>query len=213
MKTQTTLDLERAIWLATRKHMGTFGCFEVTIGYYGHERVDYITYDSKGTWRCYEIKATKADFHSKAALSFVGHYNYYVLTRELYEQVKAEIPADIGVYVLGGYNGCGLEKRPKRRELAVDENILYASMIRSLYRYADDKIMSNTPSVVEQYRRRNERLEREMIRIQAAERMNTLELEERRRLERRGEPFDVEAFKQTFYPRDENWEIIERSVL
>ena len=89
MKTAETVALEKAIRRATRK-TGVFGCYEVTIGFCGRERVDYMTYDTKGIFRCYEIKVSKADFHSAAAKSFVGHYNYYVLTRELYNQVKEE---------------------------------------------------------------------------------------------------------------------------
>lgn len=98
MKTAETVALEKAIRRATYK-MGTFGCYEVTIGYGGKERVDYMTYDTKGIFRCYEVKVSKADFHSAAVKSFVGHYNYYVLTRELYDQVKGEIPDWVGVYM------------------------------------------------------------------------------------------------------------------
>lgn len=98
MKTAETVALEKAIRRVTRK-TGVFGCYEVTIGFCGRERVDYMTYDTKGVFRCYEIKVSKADFHSAAAKSFVGHYNYYVLTRELYNQVKEEIPDWIGVYI------------------------------------------------------------------------------------------------------------------
>lgn len=47
MKTAETVALEKAIRRATYK-MGTFGCYEVTIGYGGKERVDYMTYDTKG---------------------------------------------------------------------------------------------------------------------------------------------------------------------
>lgn len=71
------------------------GCFEVTIGWYGKERVDYITYDTKGIWRCYEIKVSKSDFHSKAKKTFIGHYNYFVVTRELYNEIKNEIHCNI----------------------------------------------------------------------------------------------------------------------
>lgn len=99
MKTAETVALEKAIRRATYK-MGTFGCYEVTIGYGGKERVDYMTYDTKGIFRCYEVKVSKADFHSAAVKSFVGHYNYYVLTRELYDQVKGEIPDWVGVYIV-----------------------------------------------------------------------------------------------------------------
>lgn len=138
-----TLDLERKIWQATCKQ-GVFGCFEVTIGWFGKERVDYITYDTNGIWRCYEIKISKADFRSKAHNTFIGHYNYYVLTKELYEQVKDDIPKHIGVYV-----NSGLVKKSKKQELKVDEQILKNSMIRSLYREAEKIIKSNEPTIVE----------------------------------------------------------------
>ena len=71
MKTAETVALEKAIRWATRK-TGVFGCYEVTIGFCGRERVDYMTYDTKGVFRCYEIKVSKADFHSAAAKSFVA---------------------------------------------------------------------------------------------------------------------------------------------
>lgn len=150
MKTKATIKLEKKIRKATHK-TGVFQCFEVTIGYFGKERVDFMTYDTKGVFRCYEIKVTKADFHSKATKSFVGHYNYYVLTKDLYEQVKDEIPDWIGVYI-GGY----LVKKAKyqdisNREYSIRrsvngkstvvttpwEEMLKESMMRSLYRDAD----------------------------------------------------------------------------
>lgn len=150
MKTKQTKKLERKIRKATHK-TGVFQCFEVTIGFKGTERVDFMTYDTKGIFRCYEIKVSKADFHSNAAKSFVGHYNYYVLTRELYNQVKDEIPDWVGVYI-GDY----CVKKAKKQDLSGREykmrrsvnckstvvttpweEMLKDSMIRSLYRDAD----------------------------------------------------------------------------
>lgn len=127
-KSEKTLRLEESIYQATKKQ-GTFGCFEVTIGWFGNERVDYLTYSTDGTWRCYEVKATVSDFRSKAAKTFVGHLNYFVMPQELYDKVKGEIPDGIGVYIDGTST-----VRAKRRELGVDEKILWQSMIRSLAR-------------------------------------------------------------------------------
>lgn len=106
-----------------------FGCFEVTIGFGGIERVDYLTYDTKDIWRCYEIKVSKSDFHSKAHHTFIGNYNYYVIPKKLYDELQNEIPEHIGVY-------CGgiLCKKAKKQILGIDEQILKDSMIRSLYR-------------------------------------------------------------------------------
>ncbi len=127
-KTEETLKLEDEIYKAT-KNQGTFGCFEVTIGWFGHERVDYMTYNTKGEFRCYEIKVSVKDFHSKSRITFVRNFNYYVLTQELYEKVKNEIPKGIGVYV-GGV----CERRAARMELAVQKQVLFESMVRSLSR-------------------------------------------------------------------------------
>ena len=99
---------------------------------------------------------SKSDFHSKAKKTFVGHYNYFVLTNELYEEIKDEIPNHIGVYV-----GGNLVKRAKKQELGLDEQILKDSMIRSLYRESEKILKSEDSSVVEKmqqqinYQKRN----------------------------------------------------------
>lgn len=174
MKTADTVALEKAIRRATRKN-GVFGCYEVTIGFFGRERVDYMTYDTKGVFRCYEIKVTKADFHSNAAKSFVGHYNYYVLTRDLYNQVKDEIPDWVGVYV-----GKCCAKKAKRQDLSAREykirrsvggrstevvtpweDMLKESMIRSLYRDSDKLLLTQDERYIGRLMRKIEEVRKE----------------------------------------------------
>lgn len=128
----------------------------MTIGWFGKERVDYITYDTKGIWRCYEIKTSKPDFYSKAKKTFVGHYNYFVLTKELYEQVKDDIPKHVGAYI-GGSN----VKRARKQELLVDEQVLKDSMIRSLAREFQKQFRSGQPNIVEGLEKRLRRLQKE----------------------------------------------------
>ena len=70
------------------------------------------------------------------------------MTRELYEQVKNEIPKHVGAYV-----GDQCVKRAKRQELGVDEQILKNSMMRSLYRESEKLIKSETPSVLDSLNR------------------------------------------------------------
>lgn len=154
-KTDLTIALEKKIWEETNKQ-GVFGCFEVTIGWFGNERVDYMTYDTKAIWRCYEIKVSKADFHSKAKKTFIGHYNYYVMPEELYDEVKDEIPIHIGVY-------CGryLKKRPKKQALGIDENILKNSMIRSLSRENEKFIKTCDSIYINKLKNKISKLEKE----------------------------------------------------
>jgi hypothetical protein len=147
-KSELTLKLEREIWEATHKQ-GVFCCFEVTIGWFGKERVDYMTYDTKGVFRCYEIKVSKADFHSRASKTFVGHYNYYVMTKELFDQVWNEVPQEIGIYV---GNFCA--KRAKRVVPPTDIQILKDSLIRSLSREVEKSIKSGIPSQIESLNRK-----------------------------------------------------------
>lgn len=157
-KTDKTIELERNIYRATVfGKMGIFGCHEVTIGWYGKERVDYMTYDSKGVFRCYEIKVSKADFYSKAHNTFVGHYNYYVMPKELYEQVKNDIPKHIGVYLDSGWY---CEKRAKKQELSVDADILKDSMIRSLHYNASRILADRSPTRLEQEIKARKRAEK-----------------------------------------------------
>ena len=77
MKTNLTKEIEKSIILTSKATgPGVYGCLEVTLGEgYGHERVDYMTMDCKGFFRCYEIKTSKSDFKSKAKKSFVGDFN------------------------------------------------------------------------------------------------------------------------------------------
>jgi hypothetical protein len=154
-KTDLTLELERAIYGSTSKQ-GVFGCFEVTIGWFGKERVDYMTYDTKGIFRCYEIKVSVPDFRSKAHNTFCGHYNYYVLTKDLFEKVKDEVPFHIGVYVAGS-----CVKRAKKQLLIVEEQVLKDSLIRSLSREADKGFRSNSPYAVDSLNRRIRHMEKE----------------------------------------------------
>lgn len=159
-KTQLTIDIEKELWSTTKK-LGVFGCFEVTIGFGGSERVDYMTYDTRGVWRCYEVKVSKSDFRSKAKKTFLGNFNYFVMTYELYEEVKDEIDKNIGVYT---YNGRWLSctKKPKRQELGVSESILKDSMIRSLERDYEKIIKSEDMDKMQKLESRNNRLEKEL---------------------------------------------------
>lgn len=94
-------------------------------------------------WRCYELKVTKADFYSKAKLSFIGHYNYFVLTEELYKKVQDDIPSEIGVLIYRPYTQAEdlpadgtffIAKKPLRRELLVEETALTQRFMASLFR-------------------------------------------------------------------------------
>ena len=160
MKTDLTLKLEREIWLATVRQ-GVFGCYEVTIGQYGRERVDFMTMDTNGIFRCYEIKISKSDFHSSAAQTFCGHYNYFVMPQALYEQVKAEIPKDIGVFCEARFRDgaayelapCVCIKRAQRRELTTPVEVLKDSLIRSLSRDVGKQVHSGSPTLIEMYNR------------------------------------------------------------
>ncbi|EPH72858.1 hypothetical protein D924_03004 [Enterococcus faecalis 06-MB-S-10] len=87
MKTALTKQAEKCLWHYTNK-MGIFGCFEVTIGWFGKERVDFMTYSTDNTIRCYEIKVTMADLKSSAKQTFLGDYNYLVITNKLWEKIQ-----------------------------------------------------------------------------------------------------------------------------
>ncbi|CAM2079617.1 MAG: hypothetical protein NSGCLCUN01_03838 [uncultured Clostridium sp.] len=156
-KTELTKEIEKALRIETSKW---FGCAEVTIGWYGKQRVDFMTMDSKEIFRCYEIKISKSDFKSKHGHNFVGHFNYYVVPKELYESIKDEVSKEIGVYIWNG-KCLSLVKRPKKKELEVDISILKNSMIRSLYRDTSKIITSENIDIMNGLKSRLAKAEKE----------------------------------------------------
>ena len=89
-KRKETIVLENALIKQTREKR-IYGCEEITIGFHnggrGNEIVDFMTMDSKGIIKCYEIKVTMEDLKSKAKKSWYGNYNYLVVSEELYNKV------------------------------------------------------------------------------------------------------------------------------
>ena len=91
------------------KDTRTYWAKEVTFDYAtAHStRVDYMVFKpvnnsvsgiEKGDFYCYEIKSSTEDFHSGHGHNFVGDFNYYVMSKSVYEQVKDEVPYHVGVY-------------------------------------------------------------------------------------------------------------------
>lgn len=84
---------------------------EVTFDYSSSHpvRVDYVQFKplnnsvsgiEKGDFYCYEIKSSVEDFKSKNGHNFIGDYNYYVMTREVFDEISDKIPWDVGVLVI-----------------------------------------------------------------------------------------------------------------
>ena len=136
----TTKELEVEIYFSLVK-MGTYLCFEVMMPeqfslehrFGNNERVDLLTWDTKGDWKFYELKISVSDFRSKAKKTFLGNLNYYVMPFEVYEKVKNEIPQNIGCYVSYGRD-CHCIKKAKRQELQGREEPLKKAFIQSLSR-------------------------------------------------------------------------------
>ena len=149
-KTETTKELEMLIFFESKaNNAGIYGAFEVALGDgYGNEYVDYMTMKSDGEFRCYELKQSYNDFHSKAKISFYGDYNYYVLTEELYNllQEKGESPFwNCGVYIrkFNSQSTAYLElikKAPKRTVTPWMRYELTHCMVRSLSRLTTEKM-------------------------------------------------------------------------
>ena len=136
-KRKETVELENALIKNTREKR-IYGCEEITIGFYnggkGNEIVDFMTMDSKGIIKCYEIKVTLEDLKSKAKKSWYGKYNYLVVTEELYNKVEdwsLYIPRKVGILV-----GSQLVSRRNCKKQDLDtqtEIMLKESMSRSMF--------------------------------------------------------------------------------
>lgn len=160
-KTKETLDLESLLFEYNRFN-GFFCIFECTIGFGGGGRVDCIAIDTRSCIRAYELKVTKSDFHSKHGHNFVGNLNYYVMPYKLYEDVKHEIPAGIGVMCPNGSNtSLEIVKKSKKVELKQPLYKMELYIIRSLFREFEKSRVSENKSLLEAYERDKRRLVRE----------------------------------------------------
>lgn len=145
LKTLLTKEIEKALYYYCIE-LGGFVVEEVALpGELGIvDTLACFSRQGEREWRCYELKISKSDFYSAAKLSFVGHYNYFVLTAELYEKVKAAIPSEIGVLIYRPYKELEetlpaegtfmIAKRPKRQELQLTEAELLERFNASLFR-------------------------------------------------------------------------------
>lgn len=71
---------------------------------------------------CFEIKISKSDFKSKNGHNFVGNYNYYVIPKELYTEVKDMVSADIGIILYHGH-GCLIRKKKCEYKTVAPEDL------------------------------------------------------------------------------------------
>lgn len=142
-KRKETIEIENKLHYMCHKRR-IYGCEEVTIGFvhngHGDEIVDYCTMDCNGTLRCYEIKVTLSDLRSKAKKSWYGHYNYLLVTQELYAKiyktVDEYIPDYVGVAVpcpSSWSDGIEIKIKAKKQELSADQEVmLKESLVRSM---------------------------------------------------------------------------------
>lgn len=149
MKRTETKQIEQILYddlFGTNKALAKeYGTTEVTIQFPKKKKefVDFMSYDArKDIFRCYEIKVSMQDFHSDAAKSWYGNYNYLVVSKELYQELsldqwKKENPDHVGiivVYLSPKYSWKSVVKKPKYIEISKEQNeLLKRSLIRTLF--------------------------------------------------------------------------------
>ena len=157
-----TKRIKLALYKHTKAHLqGVYGAFEVVMGEstkgYGNEYVDFVTMDSDNEFRCYEIKVSEADLHSKATLSFYGDFNYIVipdenlvpnLLKEAIHFISSVYGSKVGILV---YHESSFDNKPhftmpwkaKRQNLRIEQRIANMhNMIRSGSRYTTKWVKS-----------------------------------------------------------------------
>ncbi|WP_324825096.1 hypothetical protein [Sinanaerobacter sp. ZZT-01] len=171
-KRKETLEIEKALNEMCRDKR-IYGCEEITIGFvnngYGDEIVDFMTMDSKGIIRCYEIKVTIQDLKSSAKKSWYGHYNYLVVSDALlnkigdWEKYKPNHVGLIRAYELRYHGAWQMVTvfNPKRQEIDQEtNNILKESIIRSMFykmlKYKDSSDMDKANALKKEVIRANE---------------------------------------------------------
>lgn len=137
MKTRETLALEDALDKRSSERR-EYGCKEVTIGFkkdhHGDEIVDYMSMDSDGVFKCYELKVTLSDLKSDAKKSWYGDFNYLVVSKTLYAKnpiFENYIPPYVGILV---GEELSIKKKAKKKEISKEQrDMLKDSLLRSVF--------------------------------------------------------------------------------
>lgn len=162
--------ITKAVSAALRAHLNPHNdtriylAKEVTFDYgsWNMCRVDWVQFKpvnntvsgiEQGKVICYQIKTSKADFHSKNGHNFLGDYNYYVMPDYVYEEVKSEIPYKIGVMTVSLHCGtkrvCRTVKPASRRDRSKSLQECLFMMLRSAARDNVEQ-MKDTNEVAEE---------------------------------------------------------------
>jgi len=104
---------------------------------------------------CYEIKISVKDFKSNHGHNFVGNYNFYVTTREVYKKVHLLIPENIGVIIFNDKNDkYPLQRIRDCRINKIDDATGKQLLFNAIRRYIrDEKEQKNTMTSVDDYRK------------------------------------------------------------
>ena len=103
-------------------------------------RVDYMRFKpvnntvsgiEKGDFYCYEIKSSVEDFHSKNGHNFIGDMNYYVMTEEVFQAVKDQIPYAVGILIPDQFRGLRAIKNARRKDRSRPVSEMLLMMWRS----------------------------------------------------------------------------------
>ena len=156
-----TKKIKVALYKYSKAHLqGVYGAFEVVMGSstcgYGHEFVDFVTMDSDNVFRCYEVKVSVEDLHSKALLSFYGDFNFVVvpdeklapgLLGEALGFVTGVFGNKVGVLVyhelVDGTPYFSVASRAKRQNVRIEQRIANMhNMVRSGSRYTTKYVKS-----------------------------------------------------------------------
>ena len=103
-KTIDTTMIEYSVLKHLTKTNKIFGTLEVGIDKHFRKIADFAGFNKNGTIYIVEIKTSLNDFKSDNGHNLLGHINYYAMTKELYEQVKDEIPNHVGVYITRSFD-------------------------------------------------------------------------------------------------------------
>lgn len=103
-------------------------------------RVDYMRFNpvnnsvsgiEHGDFYCYEIKSSVEDYRSKHGHNLIGDYNYYVMPRDVFDSVEAELPSWVGVLVPAGKSWMETVRKAKRRDRSRPTSEMLLMMWRS----------------------------------------------------------------------------------
>lgn len=102
-----------------------------------YKTIDFLTMDEQKQFRCYKIINSLQNFNERISGDFLGDFNYYIMPKSVYEQIKGKTEYGIGVYITEKNTIKNVEPARRKTVYEHERNRYCYNMLKSMQKYTD----------------------------------------------------------------------------